>query len=59
MDGIPTWIKYLIAILSLYPPFNYSSVFADISTKSGYHFDLQLSTWVKGPGYSFSDLNVV
>jgi len=40
MDGTPTWVSYFIMIMSLYPPFNYTKVFVDISSKSGYHWDL-------------------
>lgn len=40
MEGIPKWVKYFLAIMSMYPPYNYSKVFADISSKSGYHWDM-------------------
>ena len=40
MDDVPSWVKYFLIVMSLYPPYNYSKVFSDISSKSGYHWDM-------------------
>ena len=38
-DKKEAWVSWLLFFLSQYPPFNYSKMFADISFKSGYHWD--------------------
>jgi hypothetical protein len=52
----PNWLPVVIFFLSLYPPFTYSLIFANIVLKSGYHFDSEQRQFVIGPGYHWSDL---
>ena len=49
-DDVANWVIILRGILTLYPPFNYAKAWGDIRTKSGSHFDMTQSKWVKGPG---------
>lgn len=55
-DDNATWVIWFRRFLTLYPPFNFSKVYGDISQKSGYHFDYNQNRWVEGPGYGWSDL---
>jgi len=52
---IPSWVKVIRFCFSLYPPFNFSKCFSDISQKAGSHFDTYQFKWIYGNGYSWSD----
>lgn len=46
-------------LLSFYPAFKYSLIYADISQKACKHFSLDESRWVEGEGFSYDDLYTV
>ena len=43
---LPWWVVTIKIIFSLYPPFNFSKAFSDISNKSSNHFDNFELRWV-------------
>lgn len=53
---LPGWIRIIIFILNLYPPFNFSKAFDDIATKAAPRFDYNELRWVDGTEYTWSDL---
>jgi hypothetical protein len=53
---LPWWVGLIKFIFSLYPPFNFSKAFSDISNKSANHFDNFEWRWVEGKGYTWGDL---
>jgi hypothetical protein len=53
---LPWWVGLIKFIFSLYPPFNFSKAFSDISNKSANHFDNFEWRWVEGSGYTWGDL---
>ena len=55
-DGNAAWVVWFRRFLTLYPPFNFSKAYGDISQKSGYHYDYNQNRWIEGPGYTWSDL---
>ena len=55
-DGNAEWVVWFRRFLTLYPPFNFSKAYGDISQKSGYHFDYNQNRWIQGPGYNWSNL---
>jgi len=56
MENPPAWVFLLRLFLLFMPAFNYSIIFGGIVLKSGGHFDLEIKSWVQGPGFKFSDL---
>lgn len=54
-DNLPMWAKVSRVLLSLYPPFNFSKAFGDISTISGAHYDSDEGRWVRGNDYPWSE----
>lgn len=57
-DSNADWVIWFRRLLTLYPPFNFSKAFGDISQKSGYYFDYSQNRWIQGPGYNWADLLV-
>lgn len=55
-DQNAEWVVWFRRFLTLYPPFNFSKAFGDISQKSGYHFDFLQNRWVRGPGFEWGDM---
>ena len=56
MENPPAWVFLLRIILLFFPAFNYSIIFGGIVLKSGGHFDLEIKSWVQGPGFKYHDL---
>ena len=54
-DNVQTWIKVARVFLALYPPFNFSKAFGDISLKSSSHYSNKQRRWVSGDDYTWSD----
>ena len=52
---LPWWVALIKMAFQLYPPFNFSKSFSDISYKAGSHFDNFEFKWKKGEGYTWSD----
>ena len=52
----PGWVSFLKFLLILYPPFNYSRIFVDITQKSGFHYDYNQNKWMEGPGFEWKHL---
>ena len=52
----PGWVSFFKFLLILYPPFNYSRIFVDITQKSGFHYDYNQNRWIEGPGFGWEDL---
>lgn len=44
---IPGWVQLIKFIFELYPPFNFSKAYSDISIKAASHFDNLQIRWVK------------
>jgi hypothetical protein len=57
ISDAPTWWYVFRKFLELYPAYSYSKIFADITMKSGGHYELMEGRWVKGPGYKYEDLD--
>lgn len=51
-----SWVEIVRALMSLYPAFKYSLIYADISIKSCRHYSLEEGRWVEGEGFNYSDL---
>ena len=58
MENPSAWVVLLKIVLFFIPAFNYSIIFGGIVVKSGGHFDLEIKSWVQGPGFKYSDLFV-
>mmetsp|Transcript_6781 Transcript_6781/g.20633 ORF Transcript_6781/g.20633 Transcript_6781/m.20633 type:complete len:959 (-) Transcript_6781:66-2942(-) len=50
----PSWPRKIF--IALYPPFNFSKVWADITLLAGQRFNQTTASWQPGPGYHLSDL---
>lgn len=55
---MPDWVIAIRLIFNFYPPFGFAKTFGQIARKSGHYYSSADSTWVEGPGYSWSDLTV-
>jgi hypothetical protein len=53
---LPGWVDVIKFIFELYPPFNFSKAFSDISNKAASHFDSYALKWVPGEKYEWKDL---
>jgi hypothetical protein len=51
-----SWVAVVRFLMSLYPAFKYSLIFADISIKSCRHYSLEEGRWVEGYGFTYEDL---
>ena len=47
LEIIPWWIRIIVFLLPLYPPFNFSKAFGDIARRSARHFSGGQSMWSK------------
>ena len=56
MENPPVWVYLLRKVLLFFPAFNYSIIFGGIVLKSGGHFDLEIKSWIQGPGFKYHDL---
>lgn len=54
----PDWFPFFLTFLKLYPPFNYSKIFTDISQKSGFHYEVANVSWERGDGFKWEDMGV-
>ena len=44
---LPWWVDIIKFVFELYPPFNFSKAFSDISNKAANHFDNYEWRWVE------------
>lgn len=52
----PDWVVHVRNAFLIYPPFNFSKGFGDISRKASSHYNYDKQRWDDGDGYSVSDL---
>ncbi len=46
-DDVPGWVDIIKFVFELYPPFNFSKAFSDISNKAASHFDSNSLRWIE------------
>lgn len=54
-DNVPNWVSFARVLLSLYPPFNFSKAFADMTMIAGSHYSSDDGRWVTGDDYTWDD----
>lgn len=57
-EAVPDWVIAIRLFFNFYPPFSFSKAFGEIARKSGHYYSSAESAYVKGPGYTWSDLTV-
>lgn len=55
-NKVPWWVDIIKFVFALYPPFNFSLAYSDITNKSASYFDNYKFKWVQGDGFTWSDL---
>lgn len=53
---LPTWIKVVLVLLQLYPPFNFSKAFDDIALVASSRYDIVEQRFVDGSKYTWENL---
>ena len=55
-EGLPAWAVWIRRVLSLYPPFNMSLAYYQISKLAASNVDIEQGMTVPGPGFAWRDL---
>jgi len=56
IDTAPEWVGIIRSIFLMYPPFNFSKAYGDISRKASRHLNYTTRVWEDGDIFTVDDL---